>query len=516
MAAPLDAAVVASLEATLGAAVKASLGLPVDDRPGFIAKYCAAANDGGELPTAVPRDPATVASLGDEMPALAALLSQAVNEVAVTKSGATPLKTVADFLLQKGVSSADSVVPAEPAAAVAATDSAPAANSAAAPAAVAPVAPAATPAAAASAPAAAAPVAAAPADAPVAGAPAAAPAAPADAPAKADRPAVESGSMLWSCRCGVSIALKGEPLYSINCHCTHCLPVVQYIDHKSDSVPDERKGISAVSDTGLGVAKAFYLLEDVSFLGGREKLVPVKRSSVSTNVRMYTSCCNTLCVCDSGKSMPHPWRSFNRNAITAADGSAYKPVGVCNAFGEDNPDFDSVPQPKANGLPESITAKLETVWHADLEPPERDEHAGPWAPPPKDSIGAETGGGAFFYMDPEPVGEFAVAVVGLENALTDYIEKERERALEEKKAAEKKAAEEAEAARVAAEAAKAGRRRRRRPSCRLTRLRSRCCVRRACRTRRSSSTCAISWPRSWAGRRRSRRSRAWTRATWRA
>ena len=258
--------------------------------------------------------------------------------------------------------------------------------------------------------------------------------------------------MMWSCRCGeVNLELKGKPLYNIDCHSLKSLQVVQYMDHKADGVSGSR-GISAISATGLGEAKSFYLLENVSFLTGQEKLQPFKRAAGGHNVRMYTSCCQTLCVCDSGKRMAQPWRSFNRNAIQTSDGTAYVPSdAVCNANGADNPDFDKVPEPKATGLPADVVAKLDAVWHADLEPPERDEHAGQWAPPPTDAVGADaTGSEPFFYMDADKVEEIAVAMVGLENALADFIEKERERAAAEKAAADAKAAEEA---RLAAEAA---------------------------------------------------------------
>ena len=142
--------------------------------------------------------------------------------------------------------------------------------------------------------------------------------------------------------------------------------------------------------------------------------------SAAANVPSCDPPSEQLCVLDSGKEMKQPWRSFNRNAIRAGP-DLYKPDDVVNACGADNPEFDTVAEPKAPGLPEGVQAKLDSLWHADLESPERDEHAGAWAP--SGVVGKE---GAFFYKDGESVEEFAIAVVGLENALADYIDKERE------------------------------------------------------------------------------------------
>ena len=239
--------------------------------------------------------------------------------------------------------------------------------------------------------------------------------------------------------------LKGEPLYNVDCHSPHGIPIVQYIDHKSDGVPSEDAGISALSASKLGVAKSFYMLEDVDFACGRELLKPLKYGPSGTgseNVWLYTTCCNTLCVTDSGKKMPQPWRSFNRNAIRKPDGTPYMPKEeVVNGNCKDNEKFEEIPQPRENGLPPGVFDQLAAVWSDQLPPEEQDIHAGKWAPGGDDPL--------CFYMDADFVEEFAVALVGLENALGEFMERERQRAKDE--AAAKKKAEEEAAAKKAAE-----------------------------------------------------------------
>lgn len=373
---------VAAVEATLTEAVRACLGLPVDERPLYVANYLFAKLEGREAPPAPPRDMSNASTVHAEMPPLAAVLSKAVNDAIKTPS-TEPLRIIAESI-QASVQAAtappaaveappaaepptaapepaatapDPPAPApeppaaaEPAAAPepsapaeppASTDATPAAaveppaaagdaapaptDSEAAPAstdvltafadafvaefapatapavaepATAPVAaPAAEPAAVeelvaepATAPVAApaAEPAAAPATAPAAepaAAPAAAPASePAAAPAccsarsePAAAPAAEDvevaipvdvdvgeGGLMWTCKCkSVNIILKGPPLYDMDDHNPDLLPIASYVDHKSDGKSPADAGISCLSATGMGVAKTFYMLEDV-------------------------------------------------------------------------------------------------------------------------------------------------------------------------------------------------------------------------------------------------------------
>jgi len=95
----LDSPVIAELEATLSTAVKASLGLPANERPGYISRYAMAIHNDAKPPTAAPHDPAAAApSLQTELPALATLLTRAVNAAAAAANNAAPLKVIAEFL----------------------------------------------------------------------------------------------------------------------------------------------------------------------------------------------------------------------------------------------------------------------------------------------------------------------------------------------------------------------------------------------------------------------------------
>eukprot|EP00747_Dinoflagellata_sp_TGD_P167899 gnl/TRDRNA2_/TRDRNA2_193193_c0_seq1.p1 gnl/TRDRNA2_/TRDRNA2_193193_c0~~gnl/TRDRNA2_/TRDRNA2_193193_c0_seq1.p1 ORF type:complete len:228 (+),score=19.84 gnl/TRDRNA2_/TRDRNA2_193193_c0_seq1:88-771(+) len=153
----------------------------------------------------------------------------------------------------------------------------------------------------------------------------------------------------WCCRCGqVVITLKGEPYLTMNCHCTCCTAVATYVDLKCSP---QRRNISAFAPGTKGVAKAMYFLDDVYFERGKDKLVAIKLTD-GTNVRSYTSCCNTLVITSGGKQFPANFRPFNRNCIANADGRRYSPSGVVpNVLGSDNMDFGEAPEPKSGGLP---------------------------------------------------------------------------------------------------------------------------------------------------------------------
>jgi hypothetical protein len=93
---------------------------------------------------------------------------------------------------------------------------------------------------------------------------------------------MEGDDLKWQCRCGgVILLLRGNPLFDVDCHCTHCLPVAQYVLSKGISL--KNAGISAVCATGHGVAKSFYSLDCVSVYRGREHLQLVKRAVTRTN-----------------------------------------------------------------------------------------------------------------------------------------------------------------------------------------------------------------------------------------
>jgi hypothetical protein len=91
-----SAETLADVEQSLGEAVKACLGLPADDRPAFIGSYLLAKLSGSELPTAPAASPSS-ASLGAELPALARLLSKALN-VASKLTPDEPLRGLAEAL----------------------------------------------------------------------------------------------------------------------------------------------------------------------------------------------------------------------------------------------------------------------------------------------------------------------------------------------------------------------------------------------------------------------------------
>ena len=399
--------VVPQLEESMTSAVKACLGLPASLRANFIGTYLLARVDGTALPAAPERDPENATVLSKELPALASLLSKAVNQAFKDHRGNDIQRTVASYLL--------SLSPTAP----------PGANMTSWTSINQPVATTRTN------------------GVDIAGIFArydgdnsgsidvkelrkALASLGIDASLRQARqilrqydddmsghleidefrnlveklllPAitVPHDSLLWTCACGkVALQLKGEPLFDLDCHCSHCLPVALYIDHKSDG-RSFGAGISCISSTGRGVAKTFYLLENVSFCRGRELLRRLKRAAGGENVRQYTSCCSTACILDSGCSQVQPWRSFNRHGLKLPDGTPYIPATpVCNANCAEHPDFASLPEPKALGLPIGVPDKLNALWSSDLEPPERDLHAGPWAPGGVDA--------SCFYCDPEAV-----------------------------------------------------------------------------------------------------------------
>ena len=96
---PLSSEAVGKLESALTDAVKSSLGLPPAERPAFIAKCLIALSEGAEKPSAPPRDASLSESLRSEMPALASLLSKAVNEVVKNPSGAAAEEVVPEHTI---------------------------------------------------------------------------------------------------------------------------------------------------------------------------------------------------------------------------------------------------------------------------------------------------------------------------------------------------------------------------------------------------------------------------------
>ena len=79
---------------------------------------------------------------------------------------------------------------------------------------------------------------------------------------------------------------------------------------------------SAVTNS-TGVAKAFYTLDKVKYVRGRDNVAGIKLGETGENIRSYTTCCNTLLIGDS--PVPFCFRPFNRNAIRNANGSPYIP-----------------------------------------------------------------------------------------------------------------------------------------------------------------------------------------------
>ena len=151
----------------------------------------------------------------------------------------------------------------------------------------------------------------------------------------------------WKCECGKFQAkLKGEPLFVVNCHCRSCVSCMRYIDAKGEG---RNTSAEAPNDNG-GVAKAFYDMKDVEFVGDDPagQLAFVKLGDDGKNVRSYTRCCGTQLQTAGGRSFPAAFRPFNRNCITNADGSKYDPDGVLNIFKAKSFDPEKVPQPNGH------------------------------------------------------------------------------------------------------------------------------------------------------------------------
>ena len=71
----------------------------------------------------------------------------------------------------------------------------------------------------------------------------------------------------WSCGCGqVELEMSDAPYFCFDCHCSACTPVARYLDAKSDG-----QGISPIVHE-TGVAKAFFLLDKVQFIKGKDKI----------------------------------------------------------------------------------------------------------------------------------------------------------------------------------------------------------------------------------------------------
>jgi len=158
----------------------------------------------------------------------------------------------------------------------------------------------------------------------------------------------------WKCGCGqVKLALEGEPYFNLDCHCSACTPVSRYLDAKGGG-----QGISAIVE-GTGVAKAFYMLDKVTFVKGKELVRGVKLGQTGGNVRAYASCCGTLLIGDS--PVPFAFRPFNRMAITEADGSPYRPGQCWGCKGGGNSWYDAIPEPKHPGDPAWLVAKVEAL-----------------------------------------------------------------------------------------------------------------------------------------------------------
>lgn len=157
----------------------------------------------------------------------------------------------------------------------------------------------------------------------------------------------------WKCHCQrVKIRFSGEPFMCNNCHCTFCYPLAKYIDEKGG-------GVSAVVEK-TGVAKAMYSLDKIKMIEGVELLTPLKIGEDGFNVRAYTSCCNTLCICDGGEKLEFSFRPFNRNDLYYSNGLKYEPVEcVWNTQGGDNPEFVNIPEPKHNDLPDILMNVLQ-------------------------------------------------------------------------------------------------------------------------------------------------------------
>ena len=159
---------------------------------------------------------------------------------------------------------------------------------------------------------------------------------------------------VWTCGCGeVELHMQGEPLFSFDCHCSACTPIAKYLAAKSE------KSISAVVNE-TGVAKAFYTLDKVTIVKGKDKMAGVKLGAAGKNVRSYCKPCGTMIVGDS--PVPFGFRPFNRCALKNADGTPYVPAepvwgikwGGC-AWA------DAVPEPKHEADPEWLVAKIDNL-----------------------------------------------------------------------------------------------------------------------------------------------------------
>lgn len=160
----------------------------------------------------------------------------------------------------------------------------------------------------------------------------------------------------WKCKCNkVVIKFHNEPFMCNNCHCTYCSPIARFIDKKSDS-----KNISAII-YNTGVAKAMFSLNQIKEFIGKDLLKPIKFGKNSENIRAYTSCCNTLCICDGGKNLGFSFRPFNRNCLYNLDGSKYIPLYnlIWNTQGGDNSEYDKIPEPKDPDLPPHLLKIVE-------------------------------------------------------------------------------------------------------------------------------------------------------------
>jgi len=254
-------------------------------------------------------------------------------------------------------------------------------------------------------------------------------------------PELEDDDFMWKCRCGlVCLVLKGAPLFDVDCHSSvdSVFPIAEYMDSKGRSM--HNKGKSAISKSGKGVSKTWYSLDKVSVFRGREHIKPVKRSATATNVRAYVDCCNTLCVTDGGKDMfvtacglSAPLRSFTRACVRRADGKLHDPAGVPITGGADHEAWDELPEPKFKGYPEAIQQVIDGFEAYTEERVE--EVAGAWGPKGDDP--------KLFYDDVAAVKEMAVGLVGIDDALQDFIADAKERARKEAEEARLKAIEDA-------------------------------------------------------------------------
>ena len=152
-----------------------------------------------------------------------------------------------------------------------------------------------------------------------------------------------------------------EPYFNLDCHCSACTPVSRYLDAKSASLGG--KGISSIIKE-TGVAKAFYMLDKVTWVQGKEKVAGVKLGPEGGNVRAYASCCGTLLIGDS--PVPFAFRPFNRLAIRNADGTPYEPAEpVWGCKGGGNPWYDAIPEPKHEGDPQWLIDKVVALEQPD-------------------------------------------------------------------------------------------------------------------------------------------------------